>query len=201
MENYIVAATQNKDKIKEMKAIVEKLGFEIVPRDEAGVPPFEIEEDGATFEENSFKKANEIMKVCGRITLADDSGLMVDALDGAPGVHSARFAGDDCIYADNNAKLLKLLEGVPYEKRTAKFVTVITVVYPDGKVLVARGECHGRIGTEMRGDKGFGYDPLFIPDGYDKTFAELGSDVKNKIGHRANALVELGRILSCSEND
>lgn len=196
MDKIIVAASRNRHKIEEIEAITKKFGMRIISRDEAGVPPVEIEEDGQTFEENSFKKAAEIMKLCGRITLADDSGLMVDYLNGAPGVYSARFAGEDGNDTKNNEKLLKLMEGVPADERTAKFVSVITMVYPDGTVLTARGECAGRILTAPAGDGGFGYDPLFVPDGYEKTFAQLTADEKNAISHRAVALVELERLLS-----
>ena len=141
----IIAASRNQHKITEIEAITKKFGMNIVSRDEAGIPKFEIEEDGETFEENSFKKANEIMKVCGKITIADDSGLMVDYLGGAPGVYSARFAGEDGNDTKNNEKLLMLLEGVSYKERRAKFVSVITMVYPDGTQLAARGECEGHI--------------------------------------------------------
>ena len=196
MDKIIVAASRNRHKIEEIEAITKKFGMRIISRDEAGVPPVEIEEDGQTFEENSFKKAGEIMKLCGRITLADDSGLMVDYLNGAPGVYSARFAGEDGNDTKNNEKLLKLMEGVPADERTAKFVSVITMVYPDGTVLTARGECPGTILTAPAGDGGFGYDPLFVPDGYEKTFAQLTADEKNAISHRAVALVELERLLS-----
>lgn len=195
MDKVIVAASRNKHKIEEIEAITKKFGMSIISRDEAGVPPVEIEEDGETFEENSFKKANEIMKLCGKITLADDSGLMVDYLGGAPGVYSARFAGEDGNDEKNNDKLLKLLDGVPAKERTAKFVSVITMVYPDGTVLSARGECPGRIITVPTGDGGFGYDPLFVPDGYEKTFAQLTPEEKNAISHRAAALVELEKLL------
>lgn len=196
MDKIIVAASRNRHKIEEIEAITKKFGMHIISRDEAGVPPVEIEEDGQTFEENSFKKASEIMKLCGRITLADDSGLMVDYLEGAPGVYSARFAGEDGNDIKNNEKLLKLMEGVPADERTAKFVSVITMVYPDGTVLTARGECPGKILTAPAGDGGFGYDPLFVPDGYEKTFAQLTAEEKNAISHRAVALVELERLLS-----
>ena len=196
MDNIIVAASRNRHKIEEIEAITKKFGMRIISRDEAGIPPVEIEEDGQTFEENSFKKTSEIMKLCGWITLADDSGLMVDYLNGAPGVYSARFAGEDGNDAKNNEKLLKLMEGVPADKRTAKFVSVITMVYPDGTVLTARGECPGTILTAPAGDGGFGYDPLFVPEGYEKTFAQLTADEKNAISHRAVALVELERLLS-----
>ena len=196
MNNIIVAASRNRHKIEEIEAITKKFGMRIISRDEAGIPPVEIEEDGQTFEENSFKKASEIMKLCGQITYAYDSGLMVDYLNGAPGVYSARFAGEDGNDAKNNEKLLKLMEGVPADKRKAKFVSVITMVYPDGTVLTARGECPGTILTAPAGDGGFGYDPLFVPEGYEKTFAQLTADEKNAISHRAVALVELERLLS-----
>lgn len=195
MDKIIVAASRNRHKIEEIEAITKKFGMSIISRDEAGVPPVEIVEDGETFEENSFKKADEIMKLCGKITLADDSGLMVDYLGGAPGVYSARFAGEDGNDEKNNEKLLKLLDGVPAKGRTAKFVSVITMVYPDGTVLSARGECSGRIITVPTGDGGFGYDPLFVPDGYEKTFAQLTPEEKNAISHRAAALTELEKLL------
>lgn len=195
MDKIIVAASRNRHKIEEIEAITKKFGMSIISRDEAGVPPVEIVEDGETFEENSFKKADEIMKLCGKITLADDSGLMVDYLGGAPGVYSARFAGEDGNDEKNNEKLLKLLDGVPAKGRTAKFVSVITMVYPDGTVLSARGECPGRIITVPTGDGGFGYDPLFVPDGYEKTFAQLTPEEKNAISHRAAALTELDKLL------
>lgn len=191
----IVAATQNKHKIEEIAAITGEFGMEVLSRRDAGVPDFEVVEDGDTFEENSAKKAREIMEACGRITIADDSGLMVDALSGAPGVYSARFAGEDGNDSANNEKLLRLLADVPAEKRTAKFVSVITMVYPDGRVLSARGECPGHILFEGRGAGGFGYDPLFVPDGYEKTFAELSGAVKNQISHRAKALQKLREML------
>ena len=189
----IVVASRNRHKIEEIQKIMDRFGYRVVSRDEAGVPDFEIEEDGLTFEENSFKKADEIMKVCGQITVADDSGLVVDALDGAPGVYSARFAGEDADDTANNRKLISLLEGIPKEERRARFVSVITLIFPDGKAIIARGECPGHIVTEARGRNGFGYDPHFVPTGFEKTFAELTMDEKNKISHRAHALAELER--------
>ena len=196
-ENVIVMASRNQHKIKEMEAITKKFGMPVISRDEAGIPPVEIVEDGETFEENSFKKASEIGKLCGRITLADDSGLVVDYLDGAPGVYSARFAGEDGNDAKNNEKLLKLLDGVAPEARTARFVSVITMVWPNGEVLTARGECPGRILSEPAGENGFGYDPLFVPDdqptraveaGVRLTSAEMEPAEKNAISHRGKAL-------------
>ena len=188
MEKKIVAATQNRHKIEEIEAITGKFGMSVVSRDEAGVPKIEIVEDGETFEENSYKKAYEIMKLCGRTTIADDSGLEVDCLDGAPGVYSARFAGTDGDDGANNRKLVTLIKDVPYEKRTGRFVSVITMVFPDGETIVARGEVEGHILLEARGANGFGYDPLFVPMGYDRTFGEIEPEIKNRISHRANAL-------------
>ena len=191
MAEIIVAATQNKHKIQEIDAITREFGMKIISRKDAGVPDVEIVEDGDTFEENSYKKAYEIMKLCGKITIADDSGLEVDCLYGAPGVYSARFAGIDGDDEANNRKLLKLVRDVPYEKRTARFVSVITMVFPDGESIVARGEVEGHIMLEAKGSNGFGYDPLFVPVGYDRTFGEIESEIKNRISHRANALITL----------
>ncbi len=197
----IVAATKNRHKIEEIAAITSPLGMEIISREDAGVPEFTIEEDGDTFEENSEKKARAIMEACGKMTIADDSGLMVDALGGAPGVYSARYAGEDGNDKKNNVKLLAVLSDVPAEQRTAKFVSVITVVYPDGNKLMARGECRGHIVGEERGANGFGYDPLFVPEGFDKTFAQLTAEEKNKISHRANALRQLETLLKEKMNE
>lgn len=195
MMKKIIAASSNAHKIKEIQAIMSKFGMEVVSRKDAGVADFEIEEDGETFEENSYKKALEIMKASGQITVADDSGLMVDYIGGAPGVYSARFAGEQCDDAKNNEKLLKLLAEVPDKERTAKFVSVITLIFPDGETLVARGECPGRIIHTPAGENGFGYDPLFVPDGYNKTFAQLSEEEKNSISHRAKALEKLEKLL------
>lgn len=195
MDKDIVIATQNKHKIEEIGAITEKFGFHLLSGKEAGIEGVEVLEDGRTFEENSFKKAYEIMKLTGKITIADDSGLEVDALDGAPGVHSARFAGEDASDEDNNRKLMESLENVPYEKRTARYVCVITMVFLDGKKLVARGECGGHIGKEASGSNGFGYDPYFIPKGYDKSFGNFDITDKNRISHRAKALEKLANLL------
>lgn len=196
----IIAASSNAHKIKEIQTIMSKFGMKVVSRKDAGIPDFEIEEDGETFEENSYKKAYEIMKTCGEITVADDSGLMVDYLGGAPGVYSARFAGKECDDSKNNEKLLKLLNGLSGEDRKAKFVSVITLVYPGGETLVARGECPGRIIEAPTGENGFGYDPIFVPDGYDKSFGQLSEEEKNEISHRAKALEVLERLLAERKN-
>ena len=191
----MIAATQNPHKIKEIDAITKSFGLTVIGRSAAGVEEFEIEEDGATFEENSLIKAMRIHKETGAVTIADDSGIEVDALDGKPGIHSARFAGDEGNDKRNNQKLLSLLEGLPRERRTGRFVSVITVVFSEEDILVARGECEGHILTEEKGTGGFGYDPLFVPEGYEKSFGEMGVDVKNQISHRAKALQELSRQL------
>lgn len=198
-ENIIVAATQNRHKIREIEAITARFGMEMIGRDEAGLPDIEIVEDGLTFEENSYKKAYEIMKLCGRPTIADDSGLEVDCLGGAPGIYSARFAAIDGLDGgaettadsddrDNNRKLMALIKDIPYEERTARFVSVITLVFPDGEVISCRGTVEGHVIPEERGEGGFGYDPMFIPEGHDRTFGELPAELKNSISHRANAL-------------
>ena len=213
-----ILSSQNKNKIREIRAILEKYGLDVISRDDAGLPKDDIEETGTTFEENSLLKAAVIMDMIQADpalyeylrspVVADDSGLMVDALGGEPGVYSARYAGEEGNYDANNTKLLAALEGVPAEERTAHFVTVITLIYPDGDdvpaaavkqgdryVLTAKGVCSGHIASEKRGDEGFGYDPVFIPDGYTETFAQLGTDFKNTISHRAKALAELERLL------
>jgi XTP/dITP diphosphohydrolase len=192
----IIAASRNLKKIKEMEAITKAFGMTIISRDDAGLPTTEIEEDGETFEENSYKKAFEIMKISGQPTIADDSGLEVEWLSGAPGVYSARFAGVECDDEANNRKLLDLLKGVPKENRGARFVSVITLIFPDGKTLVARGETAGTLLTEVRGDGGFGYDPLFVPEGEELTYSELTPEQKNRISHRGKALQKLKELLN-----
>ena len=194
----IIAATTNKHKIREIDAITKNYGMDLVSRSDAGVPEdFDVIEDGTTFEENSYKKAFAIMKLTGMPAVADDSGLVVDALGGAPGVFSARYAGVDGEEADaaNRKKVLHELEGVKMKGRTGRFVCVITLVYPDGKALVARGECEGHITAEEKGENGFGYDCMFQPIGYDITFGQFDPDEKNKISHRANALKKMARLL------
>ena len=192
----IIASSSNEHKIKELQAITGKFGMEVISKKDAGFGHVEVEEDGHTFEENSKKKAQVLADVSGEITIADDSGLMVEYLGGEPGVYSARFAGEGASDLKNNEKLLALLDGVPYSKRRAKFVSVITMVFPDGDMVVARGECPGHILLEARGKGGFGYDPLFVPDGYQRTFAQLTEDEKNSISHRAQALKVLEELLN-----
>ena len=155
----------------------------------------EVIEDGETFADNAVKKAVAVAEATGELSLADDSGLEVDFLGGKPGVYSARFAGEPCDDHENNKKLLELLQGVPDEDRTARFRCVIAVAHPRGEVRLAEGVCEGKIAFYPRGEGGFGYDPLFIPTGYDKTFAEISPEEKNSISHRGKALQKARSIL------
>lgn len=187
----MILASQNKHKLEEIKEIMKELDIEILSMDEVNLEKLEIVEDGETFQENSMKKAITVMEKTGMISIADDSGLEVDYLDGKPGVYSARFAGENASDDDNNKKLLHMLKGIDLDQRKSRFVSVISVAFPEGKRISVRGECEGVIGFEERGSQGFGYDPLFIVLEYNKTFAELGSEIKNKISHRAKALEKL----------
>ncbi len=191
----IVAASQNPNKIKEINEILRCFDMELISMEQAGMEPLDVEETGLTFEENAQLKARTIGKAGNKAALADDSGLMVEALDGAPGIYSARFAGIHGNDQANNEKLLKELEAVPREKRKAKFVCVIALVYPDGKSLLARGEVEGEIALKPYGANGFGYDCLFIPKGYEETFGQLDSTIKNRISHRRRALEKLQELL------
>lgn len=190
----LVLATHNKGKVKELQELLNGTGFEV--QSMAQYPNVsEVVEDGDTFQANAIKKAREICGDVSEITLADDSGLEVDYLDGAPGVHSARFAGEGHNDLANNKKLLELLNGVPAEKRTARFRCVVAIAIPGGRVETAEGTCEGIIINEQRGEYGFGYDPLFLVPEYGKTFAELGSEIKNTISHRGRALQRSKSIL------
>lgn len=190
----IVLATNNFDKVKEIKRILHGLKIKILTlKDFPGLP--EVREDGKTLRENAVKKAVQIARRTGKIALADDSGLEVKALGGKPGVHSSRFAGPGCTYNDNNRKLLRLMRGVPLPKRNARFVCMIAIAMSDGKARTVTGICKGKITPEIRGKQGFGYDPVFIPAGFKKTFAEMGLRIKNKISHRAEALIKARKIL------
>ena len=186
-------------KIIEIESITKLFGMKVIAKGETAAAALEVEETGTTFEENSKIKAEEIMKVTGMPAIADDSGLMVEALGGAPGVYSARFAGEHATDEENNEKLMSLMEGIPDGRRQAKFVSVITLMYPDGRILTARGECPGTIGRVPEGTNGFGYDPLFLPEGYSVTYAQLTAEEKNRISHRAKALEILRRRLESEE--
>ena len=190
----LVLATRNQGKVREMRGVLEAYGVEVLSLDD--FPQVgEIEEDGATFVENAVKKAETTARLTSKIALADDSGLEVDYLNGAPGVFSARFAGVAKSDQDNNEKLLALLAGVPREKRTARFQCVIAIAYPRGFLRTFQGTCEGLIGETPKGDLGFGYDPLFYLPEYDKTFAELDLPMKNKISHRGKALAQVQAYL------
>lgn len=186
----IITATRNQGKIKELSNILGDIGIDIVSLEQLGIDK-EVVEDGETFEDNAIKKALEICELCDEPVLADDSGLEVDYLDGQPGVYSARFSGEDATPAKNNEKLLKLLKDVPKEKRTARFVCVTAVAFPNGRIITSRGECEGIIIDELKGEGGFGYDPLFYYPQLNKTFAQLSKEEKNKVSHRGRALEKL----------
>jgi XTP/dITP diphosphohydrolase len=188
----VVLASANADKVAEISAILGS-AVDLVPRP-AGVP--DVDETGSTLEENARLKAVALVEATGEAAVADDTGLEVDALDGAPGVFSARFAGEQATYADNVAKLLESLAGVPPAERTARFRTVALVRHPDGRELVADGGVVGTIAAAPAGEAGFGYDPLFVPvDGDGRTFAQLTPDEKNQTSHRARAFHALLQLL------
>lgn len=191
----MILASKNDHKLQEIKYILKDFDIELISMAEVGLENFEIIEDGETFEENSMKKAVTVMKKTNTISIADDSGIEVDYLGGKPGVYSARFAGEKASNSENNNKLLKMLENVPMAERGGRFVSVISVAFPDGQRFSVRGECEGIIGLEEKGTKGFGYDPLFIVPEYNKTFAELGNEIKNNISHRAKALIKFKKEL------
>lgn len=190
----LVLGTKNADKRRELARLLEGSGIRVLSLKDFPDCP-EAEETGKTFEANARIKARAYSRHTRCLTLADDSGLMVNALKGAPGVYSARFAGENCSYQDNNKKLLRLLKNKPEPKRRAKFVSVIAVYDAGKRIGIARGECAGRIAYAERGKNGFGYDPVFIPDGFLKTYAELSKKQKNVISHRGRALREAKRIV------
>lgn len=187
----VILASKNQHKLTELSAILSQLGFEIALESEYGLD-IDVEETGTTFEENSFLKADAVMKASGLPVLADDSGLMVDALDGAPGVYSARY-GHKASDKERTAYLLENMKDVPEERRGAKFVCVITCLFPDARKIVARGECPGVIARAPHGENGFGYDPVFYLPELGMTYAELPSEQKNAISHRARALQDFCR--------
>ena len=189
MRRFIVA-TKNKGKLAEIKEILHDFPFEVISMEEAGITK-DIEENGTTFEENALIKAEEICRVTGEMVMADDSGLEVDYLNGAPGIYSSRFAGEGATDEDKNKKLLKLLEGVPFEKRSARFVCVIAVIFPDGQRFTVKGTCDGYIVFEPIGNNGFGYDPLFFMPEYNMTTAQMEPEQKNRISHRGKALAKM----------
>jgi XTP/dITP diphosphohydrolase len=184
---HLVLATQNRNKFREM---VEVLGGTDIQFSPAWLFPGapEVNEDGETLEANSLKKARMLCEFTRTPALSDDTGLFVDALEGRPGIFAARYAGENCTFEDNVRKMLDELSGVPFEKRNAQFRTVVTIYYPDCHYDQVSGEVRGRITLGPRGTKGFGYDPIFLPEGQDRVFAEMSLEEKNKISHRGKAL-------------
>ena len=192
----LVLATRNQGKVREISDILKNQnGIELLSLRNFPDAP-DVVEDGKTYEENAIKKASALAEYTGHLTIGDDSGLAVDALDGAPGVHSARYAGENASDRDRIIKLLNALQDVPDDRRSGRFICAVALAEPLAQVQVVRGVCEGRIIHAPRGVSGFGYDPIFVPVGYDKTFAELGDEIKNEISHRAKALDEARKLLS-----
>lgn len=196
----IIAATKNANKIKEISKVLSPLGFEVISQTDAGID-IDVEETGDTFEKNALIKARAVSLICDECVLADDSGLCVEALDGRPGVLSARYAGERASDAHKIIKLLGELDG--RENRDAKFVTCMAFIFPDGTEIVTQGEVYGRITNEPMGDNGFGYDPVFFSTELNKTFAQASMEEKNSVSHRSralNALYEKLKEISGSED-
>ena len=199
--NRIIFATGNQGKMREIKAIMADTGAEVLSMKEAGIST-EINENGSTFEENALIKAKGVASALHdsvSIVLADDSGLEVDALGGEPGIYSARYLGEDTDYNVKNTNLIQRLEGVPDEKRTARFVCAIAAVLPDGREFTVRAVIEGRIGYEQRGEGGFGYDPIFYVPEFGKTTAEMTAEEKNRVSHRGKALECMKEVLRENE--
>jgi len=186
----LILASNNEGKIKEFSQILNEIGIEVVSLKQIGLD-VEVIEDKETFIENAIKKATEVCGICGQPVLADDSGLAVDYLNGAPGVYSARYSCPEPTPEKNRIKLLEELKDVPYEQRTARFVCMLALVFPDGRFVTSRGECEGIITEEQIGESGFGFDPLFYYPPFNKTFAELNADEKNEVSHRGQAIRNL----------
>ena len=193
----LIAATNNAHKVVEFKRILEPLGFTVLSQKEAGIH-VEAEETGTTFEENAYLKAKAVYDASGLPTVADDSGIAVDALNGAPGVYSARYGGPSLKDVDRYEKLLHEMDGVPDEKRTARFVCAISLILSSDQVFGFTGVCEGKIGYGPRGENGFGYDPIFMVG--DKSTAELLPEDKDKISHRGQALRKMEQMLSAMQN-
>ncbi len=196
MKRKLVISTGNKNKVEEIRDILKDIEIEVLAKGDLGLGPIEVVEDGDTLASNSLKKARALGEKTDYMVIADDSGLFVDYLNGDPGVHSSRYAGEDGDDQANNEKLLRELKGVAMEDRGASFKTVIALIDEDKKESLLFGQCKGKIGFEEKGKGGFGYDPLFIPESYEETFSEMGEEEKNKISHRAKALKELKKEIS-----
>lgn len=194
MMKKVIFATGNEGKMKEIREILGDLDIELLSLKDAGIHA-DIVEDGNSFEENAEIKAKTICEMTGEITLADDSGLEIDYLNKEPGIYSARYMGEDTSYRIKNGNLIQRLEGVPDEKRTARFVCAVAAAFPDGTVKTVRETMEGRIGYEEKGENGFGYDPIFYLPEYGCTSAELSMEEKNKISHRGKALRAIRDVL------
>ncbi|MCI7596206.1 MAG: XTP/dITP diphosphatase [Lachnospiraceae bacterium] len=194
MIKRIIFATGNEGKMKEVRSILSDMNVEVLSMKEAGIK-IDVKEDGTTFEENAMIKARAIAAVCDDIVLADDSGLEIDFLNKEPGVYSARYLGEDTSYIIKNQNLLDRLQGVPEDKRTARFVCAIAAVFPDGSCETVTAAMEGQIGDEARGENGFGYDPIFYLPEYGCSTAELSMEQKNEASHRGKALRAMKQIL------
>ena len=190
----LILASNNKKKLRELRELLSDMDVELLSQREAGCD-FEVEETGTTFAENAYLKAKAVADATGLAAVADDSGLMVEALNGEPGVYSARYAPGGHEASDKEKYEYLLSKLVNVEHRAAKFVSSICCILPDGSIIRTEGECRGEILREPAGEGGFGYDPVFMPQGYDRSMAELGTEVKNRISHRANALREFKKKL------
>lgn len=200
--NRIIFATGNQGKMREIKAIMADTGAEVLSMKEAGISA-EINENGSTFEENALIKAKGVAAALNdsvSIVLADDSGLEIDALGGEPGIYSARYLGEDTDYNVKNTNLIQRMDGVPDEKRTARFVCAIAAILPDGREFTVRAAIEGRIGYEQRGEGGFGYDPIFYVPEFGKTTAEMTAEEKNRVSHRGKALQSMKEVLRENES-
>ena len=201
MSRTFVLASRNRGKLREMQAILDRYGIQVVLPSDLGLD-LEVEETGKTFLENAALKARAVCQAAGLPAIADDSGLVVDGLDGAPGIYSARYGGDSYpTDQDRNRLLLTNLTGIPEARRTARFVCAMVCAFPDGRTLTAQGACEGRILEAPRGEGGFGYDPLFLEPDSGLSFAELPAETKNQISHRARALAALARELETIQGE
>ena len=192
MKNRILFATGNHGKMKEIKIIFSDMDVELLSLEDAGIE-IDIEENGASFEENAILKAKAIAAIRNEVVLADDSGLVIDALNGEPGIFSARYMGENTSYHIKNNNLMQRLDEKNEKDRTAHFVCEIAAVFPNGEVAVTRGSMDGVIAREEAGENGFGYDPLFKPEGFDKTFGDLGEGIKNKI--KLKKLIKIQKLI------
>ena len=193
-DNTLVLATANKDKLSEIRMILKDSGLNIISMEEAGVTD-QAEETGTTFAENALIKAEAVMQQTGKAAMADDSGLVIDHLDGAPGVYSSRFLGEDTPHSEKNKEIIRLLKDVEGEERSARFVCSVACIFPDGEVLSCEGTMEGRIAQESAGENGFGYDPIFFLPEYGCTNAQLTPSQKNEISHRGKAFRKMAQLL------